>query len=78
MDLPLPHTCPRCGQPMEAGFAAFSSALYWNYSPKALIGIRWSKRGDKMLTKIPFVSSNVPGFHCPTCKLVLIDYSSAA
>lgn len=63
---------------MEAGYAAFNSILFWNYEPKTLFGFRRSKMGDKMLTKMPGVTANLPGFHCPSCKLVLMDYSSQA
>jgi len=63
---------------MESGFAALSSALYWNFAPRTLINPRTPKKGDVVLTPWPSVSLNLPGYPCPDCKLALIHYSNEA
>ena len=78
MEKSVPTTCPRCWKPMEGGFAAFNSSLFWNNEPKTLYGFRRSDMGDKVLTKKPWITSNIPAFLCSNCKLVLMDYSSEA
>jgi len=67
----LPTECPRCHQAVEPGFALTNTAMRWQKNPDEII--------ETQLTVIPWWSrNNLPGFRCPDCKLLVLDYSEFA
>jgi Domain of unknown function (DUF6487) len=70
MPSPLPTACPRCHNPAETGFARIMSSVLWSQPPGELIG--------EPLTPMPWTIQEFPGFRCPHCKLLILDYSQFA
>jgi len=70
MQNPLPTGCPRCHGAMEAGFARVNTAILWSQPPGELIGTP--------LTVVPWTVREFPGFRCPKCQLLVLDYSEFA
>jgi len=60
---------------MSPGFAATNSFVYWQTEPARLVGLRRSRLPGTPLTEMPAVTLHLPGFHCPRCRLLLLDYS---
>jgi hypothetical protein len=70
MQSPLPTECPRCHSPMQAGFTRVMSSLLWSEPPGVLIGTP--------LTSAPWTIEEFPGFRCPGCRLLVVDYAEFA
>ena len=81
--------CPCCGKPILHGFmvaGGIKSMLYWyphKPSPWELgkHGFPFFRRGDPekglMLHRFTNDIHDLPAFHCPDCKLVMLDYDEA-
>lgn len=66
------NPCPSCGKPMEEGFVIAENFVE---------GARWTKRktrlgagGEKLVEADAFGNQYIPGYRCPSCKLLLLFY----
>jgi hypothetical protein len=58
------------------GYAAMDSTVFWQEHPAPLQGFTTTKEMGTVLTKQPFWALHIPGFRCPGCKILLLDYTS--
>jgi hypothetical protein len=58
------------------GFAALNSGLFWQEHPAPLQGFTKTKEMGVVLTKRPMWSLHIPGFRCPACKVLMLDYTT--
>lgn len=70
------HTCPRCGNTLEAGFASRSSGLSFiapdKFARFMFLDEDVSKAGFRKL--FPWKAEYNRAYRCQTCKLYLRDY----
>lgn len=76
----MPATCPRCGEPLDSGFVAASSALFsgivWSATRLTIRGPRTKGGPDfHLLHRRHIGTVNFPAARCAACQLILMDYS---
>ena len=66
------NPCPSCGKPMEQGFVIAENFVE---------GARWTMKktrlgagGEKLVEADAFGNQYIPGYRCPSCKLLLLFY----
>jgi hypothetical protein len=70
-------TCPRCGSPMESGFAVVGQWMNWVHERGVLDAGLW--KGDKLVTWSEALgAAHVPGVRCRNCSLVALDLAAIA
>jgi len=74
--LPEPR-CPKCSSPMQRGIMLAPNGGLWS-------GVRWDRvdgidvwglKGEVLVSSIPMANSiRIPGFRCPTCRVLVLTY----
>jgi len=72
--------CDRCGERMQVGFLYTREPIRFMPKERVIPKINWNGDCDifhnTWRTKfLPGVVRRVLGYHCPTCKVLVIDYS---
>jgi uncharacterized protein DUF6487 len=70
----LPPACPRCGQPMQPGFAALINRMNW----VERIGVFDASvfKGETMVPMPLVGAAHIPGFRCASCRIATLDYGN--
>ena len=68
--------CPRCGNPMAPGYAAWQGLMNWQVQPVKIIGIHKTggALGESIVPMTWAVTSFLAGFRCPVCRILLLEY----
>lgn len=70
------HRCPACNSPMESGFVVTGRGLHWiaDLRRAGVFSLNLGTALENTLNLTLSLAGN-PAWRCPSCKLLLLDYS---